>query len=252
MAKKKSFYVDFKKEPAVPLFAKTTNAIATGADTQEDYFAIRGIPFEHIQNGANSVIQYGVSASGWVPPMDAATDGLEITNGIVSGIAPSFTIGTDAAFFIRVGFKVTTIARSTVFAVGFRKLGAYSATNSQATARSAYTDQAWIGWTAATGVLETNTSVGGSDVTTALAHAAIADATWGVFEVKVSAAGAVTYRLGTSLVSEAAALAALAADANAVAESMTNGLEFVPTIIMEGAAAGAGTLALLTYEVGLQ
>ena len=49
LVKDRYTYVDFRDAHAVPLFAKTTNAIATAADNQEDYMWVDGKHyFEHI------------------------------------------------------------------------------------------------------------------------------------------------------------------------------------------------------------
>ena len=258
MAIRKNVYVDFSTESPLNLFNTATGITALAATTTVNAFRTsQGEYFEMYNDAQNDqlVLTGGaIGTTGWVPPLDNAADGLEITRGINAANAKSkFTVGTDAAFFLRVGGKAGTIAPTTAFLVGFRKLGAYAAVKgaTSATAITAFTDAAYIGVVDVAGLLKTQTSNDNADVATSLAHAAIADATWFSYEVNVSAAGAVTYRLGTSLVSFAAAEAALAADASAVAFSFDDAEVLVPSIIIAGTAATAiNDIGILKYECG--
>jgi hypothetical protein len=256
MAISNNVYIDFTKEPNVPLFAKTTGALASAVNDQEDYFLVGGKHyFEVCQNLASTALAAGfqAGATGWLVPTDGAAEGLEITRGILTGSASKFVVGTSPAFYVRCTYKTATIANNLLFAVGFRKLGAYDA--AFATAANAYTDyddQAFIGTIDASGTCYTFTSKATTDAQTALAHAVVAASTWCQLEVKVSATGAVTYRIGTSLVSQVAAEAALAADASAVAFTMTSAIEVVPCIKAIGTVGGAGDHRLLKFECGLQ
>lgn len=255
LTKNKYTYIDFTQEKAVPLFAKTTNAIATAADNQEDYCWIGCKTYwEHIQTGQNDAIQYAVSANGWTPPVDNAdADGIEMTEGMLASTPKSFTVGTDPAFFVKLVFKLTTRANLDVMGVGFRKQGAYVDITTPALAASVYDDKALLMINSNAGNLVTVTSIGGTDTTTELAHADIADgARWVGMKVLVSAAGAVTYTLGTSATSAAAAEAAMAADANAVAMTITSGIIVVPYIPLVATGAGAHDFVLVSYECGPQ
>lgn len=258
MAVRKNMYVDFSTEPPVGLFNTATGITALAATTTVNGFRTsRGHFFELYNDGQNDqlVLTGGaVGATGWVPPLDNAADAIEITTGNSATYGrPVFTTGTDAAFFIRVGGKYGTIARSTALLVGFRKQGSYTAIKgaNSAAAITAFTDGVWIGSTDVSGTVKATTSIANTDVTTSLAHAAIADSTYFSYEVNVSAAGAVTYRLGTSLTSLAAAEAALAADASAVAATLTTATAFIPSIMMLGTAAtGINDTGILKFECG--
>lgn len=253
MTRNKNSYVNFTQEPAVPLFSKA-GAIATAVNDQEDYFRVNNTYFEVCQNLASTAVAAGFAptASGWLMPCDAAAEGLEYTQGILSGPAISFTTGTDPAFFIRCTFKSTTIANTTAMMIGFRKLGAYEAAFSNlATLITAYDEAVLLGTEDTSGTMSANTSLATVDARVAATHAVIANATWYQLEVKVSAAGVATYRIGSSLVSQAAAEAALAADTLLVAKTLTSGIEFVPCILHAGVT-GVSDLRILKYECGFQ
>lgn len=256
----KEIYVDFLKEPPLSLWNTATGTTALAATTTVNaFYSGQGHYFEIWNDAQNDqlVLTGGaIGATGWVPPVDNAADAIEITRGINSTNGKSiFTVGTDNAFFIQVGGKIGTIARNTVFTVGFRKLEAY-ATLKGADATAALTchpDKAMIGNVAVGGTLATQTSLANADVQTSLAHAALVDATFFSFRVNVSAAGVVTYKLGTSLTDLATAEANLAADANAVAFTFANATVLVPSIMIAGTAAtGINDTGILKYQVGYQ
>lgn len=252
MATRKYCFVDFTKTAPVPLFAQTTNAIATAADDQIDHFTVNNQYFEHIQIGANAAIQYITAAAGWTIPVDGANgDALEITNGVLATRDLSFTVGTDPAFFMAAGFLVDTIAAQDGYGCGFRKQGAYIDFTDPAGVATAYDDKAWIGAYDNAGDWRTVTSIATADTNTNITTAACANATYVYLKVLVSSAGAVTYLIGQSLTSFAAAKAAAAAPAGAVAMTLTNGLIMTPyfTIVSTGTLAN---IDLIEWEAGHQ
>lgn len=260
MATRKQVYVDFVQELPLALFNTATGITALAATTTVNAFRTsRGHYFEMYNDGQNDqlVLTGGaIGTTGWVPPVDNAADAIEITRGINTGNALSkFTVGTDPAFFIRVGGKIGTIARNTVFTVGFRKLEAYAALKgADATAAlTCHPDKAMIGNVAVGGTLATQTSLANTDAQTSLAHAVLVDATFFSFQVNVSAAGVVTYKLGTSLTSLAVAEAALAADASAVAFTFADATVLVPSIMIAGTAStGINDIGIAKFECGYQ
>lgn len=249
---RKYCYVDFTTTPPVPLFAQTTNAVATAADNQIDHFTVKGQYFEHIQTGANAAIQYITAAAGWTIPCDGTDgDAVEITNGVMATRDLSFTVGTDPAFFVAAGFLVDTIAAQDVYGVGFRKQGSYVDITTPSLAASVYDDKALIYVRDASGDWATTTSIGGSDTTTDITSTACANATYCYLKVLVSAAGVVTYLIGQSLTSFAAAKAAAAAPAGAVAMTVTSAIILTPYFPL----VSTGTLCdvdLIEWEVGHQ
>lgn len=264
--------LDFTQQREAAIFAKTTGAIKTAANAQQDFFYVGNPPqyFELAQGvgatGANTLLAANgltPSATGWLLTLDnTATDSLEITQGIVLGSARSFVCGTSAAFRLRCAFLITTRANITHLGIGFRKLGAYVTANTAAEWATAYDDKAMIGVVDNAGALGTKTSLATVDVETALAATAAANGDILALEVNVSAARAVTYRLAvatpagsTAAQTQAAvtaAYAALAADASAVAFTFAAAEVVVPSIIIAASGAAAPDVKLVNYFCGLQ
>jgi hypothetical protein len=264
--------IDFTQEREVPLFAKTTGAIKTAANAQQDFFWV-GSP-EHYFELAQGVGALGAdtllaangltpSTTGWLLTLDnTATDSLEITQGIVLGSARSYLTGTSAAFKLRCAFLVTTRANITHLMAGFRVLGAYVTASTLAEFQTAYPEKACIGIKDNAGALSTETSKANVDVSTALAHAAAANGDILAIEVNVSAGGVVTYKLATTTpagstaaqmqAAVVAAYAALATDASAVAFTFTAATVVVPTIIIGASGASAPDVKLVNYYCGPQ
>ena len=245
LTRKRYSYVDFTSAEQVPLFAKTTHAIATPANTQQDYFRVDGNYFEIIQNGQNDVIpDFPRTISGWKLPLDQATDGIEITQGIVAGVATpmKFVTGTDA-FFIKVKFEITTLANLAHFGVGFRELAAYEATlTTAANAITLYDEKVMMKTVVTSGNVSSTTSVGGTDVSTVATGTPIVSGTPVTWEVRVSAA-----RVCTFYVDGTADVLLNAGTANTLATGKT----LIPSISACGNATGASSIELVTYECGL-
>ena len=264
--------LDFTTEREVALFAKTTGAIKTAANAQQDFFWVGNPPqyFELAQGvgalGANTLLAANgltPSSTGWLLTLDdTATDSLELTQGIVLGSARSFVIGTSAAFTLKCAFLITTRANITHLSMGFRELGAYVTASTYTEMKTAYPEKAFIGIADNAGALRTDTSLANSDVSTALAASAAANGDILALQVLVSAAGAVTYKLAKATpagstaaqmqAAVAAAYAALAADANAVALTLTSAGVVVPSVIIGASGAGAPDVKLVNYFCGLQ
>lgn len=261
--------VDFTKEPWVPMFAKTTLAIWTEADTQEDFFrtSLTGRYFEFFQDGANFVDAnlFTPTSYGWVMPGPDATDmGWQLTEGIVLGHARAYTTGTDA-FYMRAAFYISQRDEFTELMVGFRKLGAYAVADDATELATAYDDKVIYGIEGAAGVLNRYTSKATVDVgPTACTHAAAANNDILAIEVRVSAGGVATVKFGTATPGGttaaqiqsgvASAYLGLASDAlcNA-AFTMTGGISVVPTIFFASAnGTAANANSLVNYYAGLQ
>jgi hypothetical protein len=263
--------IDFTQQREAAIFAKTTGAIKTAANAQQDFFYVGNPPqyFELAQGvgalGANTLLAANgltPSATGWLLTLDnTATDSLELTQGIVLGSAKSFLAGTSAAFQLKCAFLVGTRANITHLLAGFRKLGAYVTASTLVEAQTAYDDKAMIGISDNAGVLSTETSLATVDVHTALAHAAAADGDILAVQVLVSAAGVTTYKLATATpagstaaqtqAAVTAAYAALATDASAVAYTF-GAVNVVPSIIIGASGASAPDVKLVNYFCGLQ
>jgi len=259
--------IDFTVEHQVPFFAKTTGAIMTEVDTQEDYFRVGELNtyFEIFQDGDNSdcVGSWGDGLTGWViPGADAVDQGVQLTEGIALGSAHSFTGGTDT-MKMQVAFLIPTRAQLDVLQVGFRKLGAYAVGDDDTEWAAAYDDKVTVGIIDNAGVIKQMTSKATSDATTSCTHAAHTNGDILALEVAVTAAGVTSVKVGsatpaggTTAQTQAAVTAALAdltADAlcNAAAITLT-AAEYVPTIEMAKTNGGASSLVLAYYYVGAE
>lgn len=261
--KKNRCFVNFLQEQAVPIFAKNTMLTVTAA-TQEDFFRVRNHYFELSQGTANTALAAAgltPGAGGWLLPGDnAAAEWIEITRGIVLGSAKSFLSGTDA-FRLRCVFLITTRANHTHLYCGFRGIDAYADAKTNTDHLNAYEDKAAIGISSNAGVLTRHTSITGATSATNAAHAAAANNDVLALEVSISAAGAVVCKIGHATpagtsaaeyeAARVAAIADLAVDASieAVPESMTTAINFVPYIAygMAGAAAASDT-RIMSFE----
>lgn len=252
ISKRKYCYVDFTQEAGRPLFALTTNAIATAADNQVDYCYINNNRFEHIQTGQNDALQYITAATGWTIPVDGTDgDGVEITNGILAARDLSFTVGTDPAFFVAFGYYVGTVAAQDVYGGGFRKQGAYVDITTPSLMNTVYDDKAALYVMDNAGDWRTTTSTSGTDTQTDITTTACDDATWVYQKVLISAAGAVTYQIGQSTTSFAAAKAAAAAPAGAVAATIADEIILTPYFVTVSTGT-IGDIELVEWEAGHQ
>lgn len=262
--------IDFTQQRETAIFAKTTGAIKTAANAQQDFFRVGSEYFELAQGvgalGANTLLAANgltPSSSGWLLTLDnTATDSLEITQGIVLGSARSFTIGTSAAFTLKCAFLVPTRANITHLMMCFRQLGAYATASTYVEFATAYAEKASIGIKDNAGALSTETSLANSDTSTALAHAAAVNGDILALQILVSAAGVTTYKIGTATpagstaaqtqAAVTAAYAALAVDGSAVAYTFANATVVVPSIVIGASGAAAPDVKLVNYFCGLQ
>ena len=248
--------VDFTNESWTPINAKTTLAVWTEADTQEDFFYVGKARryFEFFQDGNNTINGnlFTPTATGWVLPGDNAADqAIQITEGIIAnGSSKSFVSGTSPAFKVRATFLIATRAEIADLFVGFRKLGAYVIADDATEWATAYDDKAAIGIDGNAGAFKLMTSKATSDVTTACTHTAHVNGEYVTLEVDVSAAGITSHKIGTGTTA-ALALAALAPDTLCDAALITlTAATYVPTIEYAKAAGGISDVVLVNYYSG--
>jgi hypothetical protein len=265
--KKQRCFVNFLKQPQVPIFKKATMAIVTAA-AEEDFFHVNGNYFELSQPTANTELAatgLAPGAGGWLLPGDnTAADYMELTRGIVLGSAQSFLTGTDA-FFLRVAFLITTRANHTHLYAGFRALGAYADTKTNTDHLAAYDDKVAIGISTNAGVLTRHVSLATTDTALNATHAAAANGDVLALEISVAANRVCTFKVGHSTPAGAsaaeyeaarvAAIADLATDATwaGTALSATTAINFIPYIAygMAGGAAISDT-RIMHFEADYQ
>ncbi len=164
---------------------------ATGATNILQFFG-QGALEQHIKGAGQTLIVPTIASDGLEISGDQTDDeGMELYAGLTLRSPGVFQVGTDPAFFVRVRAVIDDVSGSDDFFIGFTKNGTRQANLDD------YTDFAgvnlisgqWFTETALNNAATTSTSLTGSTV-----------ADLGAFEVMVtvSAAGAVTYQIGTA------------------------------------------------------
>jgi hypothetical protein len=183
--------ITFQESP-ICLLSGNAPALPTGATGTVNLLGFRNLQMEQFILGAGqTIIAPVMTASGLLVSGDlTATEGFEYNWGAaLSTSRHTFTIGTDAAFFLEWEFTVADVAGASPYMCGFRKVEANNAT------LTSYTDYAMIGLDAVASlgnvVIKTELNSGGTTNTNTT------DA-WNNGEthsvtVLVSAAGVVTY-----------------------------------------------------------
>lgn len=165
----------------------------------------------------------------------AVSKSIEITEGNNVNSKNAFVIGTSAAFYVKAGFTIVTLADIADLYVGFREVQTY-----QATIPAGYTDYATIGVHGATGEIQTQTQVGSGGNIIHDTTQAITAATNFTVEVLVSATGVVTYLLNG------------VAPTSVAAYTFTSAITVIPYIIYTTPAGGHAEVDLGSYVCGLQ
>lgn len=232
-------FIEFRNQPTMMLKA-TTGAAASGATGSVNILNIGGEGTLEMQmlGAGQTIIVPVLKDDGLEISQDQADDeGVEICAGITSRCPSAFVIGTDPAFFFRARAVIDDVSGADELAFGFRKNQAYQA------ALASYTDFAVLNLNAGTWETITDNDNAG-EVTTVLTGSTVADL--GAFEVKinVSAAGAVTYEVGTAGSRSTPALAP--------AFSFDTGDTVVPFIRFLHTADLAGSVRLRQWEAGFQ
>ena len=221
MALRKGGFIDFRAVyPKAQLQGTAgTNLLTaaqtqTAADTTHDIYDINGVPVTIYHGAVATAFTPAAGTTGWGLPVDATdNEGCIVTigNGLSDAALPwCFTVGTDAAFYMR--WKGITanptvadvVADCAFFMGGFRTAGAYSASNAIAemTTHALMTSDAnatpfadvammSVAYTATAQIyrcFKTNSAAGANTDTALVA----ADGILWTFEVRVSAAGVVT------------------------------------------------------------
>jgi len=186
-------YVTFTQSPLAQSNANT-GAAPTGAGGDVNLLSFQeGMLMEHFMIGTQTIIAPRMDATGLLCSLDlTSTDGWEMNFGAArANSRHSFTIGTDAAFFMELRFTLADVSGCEPFIFGFRKTAANNATYTN------YTDVAAIGVNdgvvAGNSVIQTN--LNGAGFTNTNTTDAFADAATHTMQVLVSAAGVVTFTI---------------------------------------------------------
>lgn len=227
----KYVYENFKQNPAS---AKVGGGAAGGTAGDENVLIFPDTAFEYHILGTQTITAPKISASGLdLGSMDATdNDGLELNHGVLSSQIPSFTIGTDAAFFLRARFSIADVSGTDDCAVGFRKVEANQANIDD------YADMAVLN--VISGDIKIETIVGGAATTTTDTTDNWADTETHELKILVSAAGVVTYQIDGSAPTTTAAF------------TFTDALNVMPFFYLLNATDLHGAIPLMEWECGYQ
>ena len=220
-------YCEFETNPV-------TGALGGGvaSTTAVNIMIIDGLGFEYDPLGTQTITSPQITADGLNVGLDqAANDGVEITRGITARNPESFVVGTDPAFYAKCRFTIPDVSGTDVCLFGFRKAEAYQADFNN------YADQAAL--SAKSGDITLTTIVGGAATVETDTTDDWADTEEHEFEVNVSAAGVVTYKIDG------------AAPTTVAAYTFTDGLRVMPFFHYLHDTDIAGAIIISKWESGL-
>lgn len=186
-------YFNFRSQPTAMLKG-ATGAAAAGTTGAVNILSIpgEGVLEQHILGAGQTLIVPTLLADGLEISGDQTNDeGMELCAGLVSRVASAFLVGSDPAFFFRLRGVIDDVSGTDDFAIGWRKIQAYGPLDD-------YTDFAVLNLIS--GQWKTETALNNAATVTTDLGASYTVANLGAFEVQinVSAAGAVTYLVGTN------------------------------------------------------
>ncbi len=208
--------------------------VASGATGAVNLIALgRNVMEYHVKGAGQTLIVPTIAAGGLLVSHDLTDDeGAEYTFGITSRSRLAFTVGTSAAFFLKVRLTIADVSGTDDCAVGFRKAEAYQA------AIDNYDEMAAMNVISGDITLETilnNAATTSTDTTDNWT-----DGQTKTLEIYVSAAGVVTYKIDG------------VAPTTVAAFTFDNAEVVVPFFYFLHAAAAPGAIHLLSWECGYQ
>lgn len=204
----------------------------TGSAGHENFFTTGNNTFEYHIVGTQDILAPVEAIGGLDIGMDqTADDGVEISQGITSAAKHAFTIGTDAAFYLRVLMNIANVSGTDDCAIGFRLAEAYQAT------LAGYNDSAILN--VISGAITIETIVGGAAATVTDTTQTVDDGVDVDLTVIVGADGKVIYEIGGAPPRTTAAF------------TFTDGIVVVPFLyFIHDAAPVAGVVNLKEWECG--
>lgn len=227
----KYIYETFKQNP---VYSNKAGGAATGTAGDENILILPTTAFEYHVLGTQTIVAPTITANGLdMGSMDqTADDGLELNHGILSSQIPSFTVGTDLAFFLRCRFSIADVSGTDDCAIGFRKVEANQANIDD------YADMAVLN--VISGNINIETIVGGAATVTTDTTDNWADTETHELQVNVSAAGVVTYLIDG------------VAPTTTAAYTFTDALNVMPFFYFLQDADIAGAVPIMVWECGYQ
>jgi len=229
---KDSTYETFQVNPITCLSGNAGGA-TSGTDTHVNLMTTGANIFEYSLIGTQTIVAPVLAADGLLCSLDlTAAEGVEYTQGITARSKSAFKIGTDGAFYFKVGLKVADVSGVAECAVGFRKEAAYD------DAIDDYTDMAVLNLQGGNIKIET---ILNNDTTTATDTTDTwADEAEHTLEVYVSADGVVTYKIDGDAPTKTAAFTFDTTDT------------VVPFLHIKHDTTSPGAIHLQLWECGLQ
>jgi hypothetical protein len=223
-------YEDFKINPVT---SKVGGGAAGGTTGNVNTMSLGGNVFEYHIIGTQTITAPSLAATGLDVGMDQTQgDGVEITQGILSGRSKAaFTVGTDA-FYAKCKFSIEDVSGLAECAFGFRTAEAYQA------AIDDYNNMAVLNVQA--GAIKIETIDDNAATTTTDTTNTWADGATHTLEVYVSAARAVTYKIDGAVPITTAAF------------FIDDGDVVIPFFHMVHGSDVGGAVVLKEWEVGLQ
>lgn len=213
--------------------AKAGAGAATGTGGDENLMNLNRSIWEYHMLGTQTILSPTMGVGGLDVNMDQTDDdGVECCLGINAANRGVFVVGTAPAFFARMKFSIADVSGTDDCAFGFRKVEAYQANIDD------YDEMAALNVISGNITIETILNAGATTATDTTNN--WADAATHELEVKVSAAGVVTYKIDG--VDPLVTAAFTFDDAEVV----------VPFFYALNASDVAGEIVLIEFECGLQ
>ncbi len=169
-----------------PVCVQEDGTAASTTDTEVNVMALGGAVFEYININAQTILVPNIVATGLDIARDlTATDGTEITEGILASSKSAYVVGTSPPFFARLRFTLTEVAGTADCAFGFRKAEAYQPLIDD------YDEMAALN--VISGDIKIETIINAASTVTTDTTNNWADAATKTLQINVSAAGVVTY-----------------------------------------------------------
>lgn len=171
-----------------PVITQITGEVSDGTDEDVMALSFGANMFELFNIGTQVLLAPTIADDGLLCGLDLTVgEGVEYTQGITTRAKHAYKIGTDGAFFMKVGLKAADVSEVAECAIGFRKAGDYNDVFDD------YTDLASLNMQG--GAIKVETILNNGDTVTTDTTNTWADTEEHVLEVYVSAAGVVSYKI---------------------------------------------------------
>jgi hypothetical protein len=226
-------YIEFRSNPVC---MKNDGTAVGGATGETDIMCVDGYTFEYFILGAGQAIKIPtMTDDGLNVRLDESDDeGVEMGEGITSRCKSAFTTNTDA-FYIKVKFKIETVANLDICAVGFRLKEAYNA--------DMYAYDTYTGLNVNNGTINEIEELNGANAAEVDTGETWADGATHTLETRIAADGVVTWFLdGTAITNQGTTCVFTWSDNDTV----------IPFFHILGDANAGCEVELISWECGIQ